>query len=360
MAGSSSPDCLVIGGGVAGLWCALRAVEAGLETVLAEAGRIGQGASGGILGALMPHQPNTWTPKKAFQLDALLSLEAEIRALEDATGIETGYRRCGRIQPLREARKRTLAEEHAKAASRFWPERSPGGTELMFSVTNTAHGGWLAAVAAPHGVVHDTLSARIEPRSLLKALAARAGQLGVTLAEGVRISGIEADGTARCADGTAFSPRHVIVAAGVESFALTEKLAGAALGTGVKGQAALLQPATPIPPDMPILFDGGVYVIAHESGLAAVGSTSEDSYADPYATDRLLDAVIARAKALCPMLEGAHVIERWAGVRPKSGRDPVIGPLPNAPTVILCTGGFKITLGIAHRMADAALAHVLS
>jgi glycine oxidase len=27
--------------------------------------------------------------------------------------------------------------------------------------------------------------------------------------------------------------------------------------------------------------------------------------------------------------------------------------------VIAATGGFKITLGIAHRMADAALAHVL-
>jgi hypothetical protein len=29
--------------------------------------------------------------------------------------------------------------------------------------------------------------------------------------------------------------------------------------------------------------------------------------------------------------------------------------LPDAPKVIIASGGFKITLGIAHKMADAAL-----
>jgi glycine/D-amino acid oxidase-like deaminating enzyme len=355
---AGSPDILVIGGGVAGLWCALRAAARGFSTVLAEAGRIGQEASGGILGALMPHQPVNPTPKKAFQLEALLSLEGEIAALEAATGIETGYRRCGRIQPLYDIRKRDQAREHARAAARFWPRKAPGGASIRYAVLEQVpDAAWLDPAQAPFGIIHDTLSARIEPRSLMRALTARAGQLGVDIREKMGAEKLARDGSVSFADGTSLTPGHTILAAGVESFALAAPLVGKALGTGVKGQAALLQSATPVPPDMPILFDGGVYVIAHESGLAAIGSTSEDSYTDPAATDEKLDAIIARAKALCPMLGGARVVERWAGVRPKSGRDPLIGPLPDAPKIILCTGGYKITLGIAHRMADKALAH---
>lgn len=307
----------------------------------------------------MPHQPVNPTPKKAFHLEALLSLETEIAALEEATGIETGYRRCGRIQPIREAQKRDRAHEHAQAAAENWPAQSPGGLAVRYAVLDAVPDAtWLDPAQAPFGIIHDTLSARIEPRSLIRALAARARQLGVDIQENARVESLSADGSATFADGTRLTPGHIIVAAGVESFVLAAPLAGKALGGGVKGQAALLQTRQPVARDVPILFDGGVYVIAHESGLAAVGSTSEDDYTDATTTDEKLDAVIARATALCPVLAGARVVERWAGVRPKSGRDPLIGPLPGAPRVIACTGGYKITLGIAHRMADKALAHM--
>ena len=53
----ATPDVVIIGAGVVGLWCALRAKQRGLSVVVVEKGRIGQGASGGILGALMPHRP---------------------------------------------------------------------------------------------------------------------------------------------------------------------------------------------------------------------------------------------------------------------------------------------------------------
>ncbi|MEL7049871.1 MAG: FAD-dependent oxidoreductase, partial [Pseudomonadota bacterium] len=76
-----SPDVLIIGGGIVGLWCAERARAAGMSCTLVDAGAIGQGASGGLLGALMPHQPTNWTDVKQFQLDALLALESEIAAL---------------------------------------------------------------------------------------------------------------------------------------------------------------------------------------------------------------------------------------------------------------------------------------
>ena len=100
--------------------------------------------------------------------------------------------------------------------------------------------------------------------------------------------------------------------------------------------------------------------MAHAGGFAAVGSTSENIYDDPTATDARLDEVIARARALMPALRDAPVVERWAGIRPKAiGRDPLVGPLPGHPNIIALTGGFKISFGVAHRLAVSALDRVL-
>lgn len=354
----STPDICVVGGGAVGLWCAVRAAEKGLSVVLAESDRVGQGASGGILGALMPHQPVNIDAKKAFQLEALLSLETEIRALEEATGAETGYRRSGRLQPLRTAEGRQQALMHAAAAAENWPAKTPAGANLRFDVAEHT-GSPFPQAAIPFGVVFDSLSAHVEPRSLVDALRQRAEQLGVVIFEQCAVQSIGADGVLRLGGDMRLAPGHVILAAGVAAFALAEPLVGMRLGRGVKGQAALLQPSEPLSPDMPILFDSGIYVIGHQSGLAAVGSTSENDFGTPDETDALLDTVIDAAAKLYPPLASAQVVERWASVRPKAiGRDPIIGPLPDAPRVILCGGGFKITHGIAHRMADAVLACV--
>ena len=93
-------DLLIVGGGIMGLWAAVMADRAGLKTVLVERDRIGAGASGGVLGALMPYMPDRWDVKKQFQFDALVTLEQEIAGLEAQTGMSAGYRRSGRLMPL--------------------------------------------------------------------------------------------------------------------------------------------------------------------------------------------------------------------------------------------------------------------
>ncbi|PZR70212.1 MAG: D-amino-acid oxidase, partial [Stutzerimonas stutzeri] len=69
-AGQPAVDLIVVGGGVMGLWTALFAARQGLSVHLAERRTIGAGASGGVLGALMPHLPDRWNAKKAFQFAA--------------------------------------------------------------------------------------------------------------------------------------------------------------------------------------------------------------------------------------------------------------------------------------------------
>ena len=163
---SASPDIAVIGGGVAGLWTAYRAARQGLSVILLEKHGIGAGASGGVMGALMPHQPTGWNEKKQFQLVALVSLEAEIAELEAFTGLSAGYRRCGRVMPIRNAEKRRQSTAWTDASEQNWPE--PYRWRV---IDRSPDANLLPQDEMPFGANTDNLSARLDPRGLLAALA---------------------------------------------------------------------------------------------------------------------------------------------------------------------------------------------
>lgn len=344
-----APDLLVIGAGVFGLWTALEAARAGLSVIVADRAEPGAGASGGIVGALTPHMPVRWRPMKQFQLDALLGLEAATAALTEVTGLSTGYARTGRLSPLIDQRARDRAEEHAVAAKAVWADHA------LFQVLDAppdAVAGYLPASSCPFGAVHETLSARITPRLYMDALAAAVEQMAEIRTGWEAVSLDPATAQIRFRQGE-ITAGHVVIAAGWESF----PLAPVAQGQGVKGQAALME-AT-LPPDMPVLQMPHLYVVAHGPGRVAVGSTSEKVWDDPH-PDAALDDVIDRARAICPALCHAPVIERWAGIRPKApGREPMIGPVPGHPKLSMATGGYKIGLGIAH-LVGATLAHKIA
>ncbi|MCV3738152.1 FAD-binding oxidoreductase [Rhizobium sp. TRM96647] len=359
--GQPQPDVLVIGGGVMGLWAALMAARAGLSVLVTERHRVGAGASGGLLGALMPHLPDRWNAKKQFQLEALVSLEDEISTLEAATGLSAGYRRCGRVIPLAGPHHRERALKHSRDATAAW---DVSGRTFSFDVHDRAPAAsWPAGEAAASGVVLDSLAARVSPRGLLALLrAALEAMPQVRLAEGVDIVRLDPVArAARCADGTDIAFGHVMVCAGVAGFelltALEPRMLPRPLGVAVKGQAALF--AAVLDPDLPILFDNGIYVVPHDGGYCAVGSTSEDAFGDAASTDGLLDDVIERAQRIAPVLRQASLVERWAGLRPKAiGRDPMAGLHPEFPSVAVLGGGFKISFGIAHELARAVVKQI--
>lgn len=354
-----SCDILVVGGGIVGLWVARVAQQAGLTVIVLEREHIGSGASGGLLGALMPHMPERWNPKKQFQLDALISLEDRVAEIEAETGLSCGYRRCGRLLPLAKPHHATLAaERRADAEARWGHARGGYGWELRR--TGSAQG-WPSPAAMPHGVVLETLAARVNPRLYLTAMKAGLGKT-TRLFEGEALDGFDdATGVATTSLGRAIRAGHTVLTAGHASFAVLGSLLNRpadTIGSPIKGQAALLQ--APIDPHWPLVFQDGTYVVPHENGRVAVGSTSERRFDAPFTTDDKLDSVIARAAALCPLLAGAPVLERWANLRPKAvKRDPMIGFAPGHRHLLVATGGFKITFGIAHEMARCALDPVL-
>jgi glycine/D-amino acid oxidase-like deaminating enzyme len=83
-----------------------------------------------------------------------------------------------------------------------------------------------------------------------------------------------------------------------------------------------------------------------------VGSTSETRW-ETEGPDGQLDALLARAVSALPVLRGAELVARWAGVRPRaSSRAPVMGPWPGRPGHFVANGGVKIGFGMAPKLAE--------
>jgi glycine oxidase len=89
------------------------------------------------------------------------------------------------------------------------------------------------------------------------------------------------------------------------------------IGAGVKGQAAVLDATSA---DQPQLYAEGLHIVPHADGTVASAPPPNGNGTTPPPPMTQLDDVIARARAACPALRDAPVIERWAGIRPRAGR----------------------------------------
>ncbi|MCV6587288.1 MAG: FAD-binding oxidoreductase, partial [Marinibacterium sp.] len=181
-------------------------------------------------------------------------------------------------------------------------------------------------------VIHDTLTARMHPRRACAALVAALLVMGVEVVAEAPDEG------------------HVLHATGVAGLQELSQSFEKTVGNGVKGQAALLRFDAGA---VPQLFADAIHIVPHADGTLAIGSTSEREYDDPTSTDDALEDVIDRAARAVPVLHGAEVIERWAGVRPRSkSRAPMLGAHPLHDGHFIANGGFKIGFGMAPKVAE--------
>jgi glycine oxidase len=319
-------DLTVRGAGIFGLSIAWAAVQRGARVRVIDPFGIGAGSSGGIVGALSPHVPENWNEKKDFQLDSLLMSPSWWAAVEAASGLPTGYGRVGRLQPLADQAAVDLARARALTAAKLWR------SQARWQVVPATGQAW--EPQTPSGwLVQDDLSARLHPRLAAAALVAaiRAAGSDVILGE-------------------AEDQGAVIWATGAAGLAALSADLGRNLGTGVKGQAALLRFEAR---NLPQLFVDALHLVPHVDGTVAIGSTSENRFESGHEVDAQVDALIAKARALMPVLADAEVIERWAGVRPRAiSRAPLIGGWPGREGHYVANGGFKIGFGMAPKLAE--------
>ena len=317
----------IIGGGIFGLSCAWEMTRRGARVRLIEARRIGAGSSGGHVGALAPHAPENWNAKKAFQLDSLLMAPTFWAGVEEAAGLPTGFARAGRLQPLADAAAADRLAGRIAAAEERWP------VDCAMHLTDAPAGNLVPD--SPSGLwLFDGLTARLAPRAAGAALAQAIRNRGGEIVEGQ-------------APGDTAGP--VLWTTGTPGLADLSRDLGRPIGKGVKGQSALLRYAAP---DAPQVFAETLHIVPHADGTVAVGSTSENDY-DHLDPDDRIDALVAKARAICPQLRDAPVIDRWAGARPRArSRAPILGPWPGRPGHFVANGGFKIGFGMAPKIAQ--------
>lgn len=320
------------GAGVFGLSTAWACAARGAQVEVVDPNGLGAGASGGVVGALAPHVPENWNPKKDFQFESLLMAERFWAEIAEVSGAEPGYVRAGRVQPIADAAGLALAETRAVQADELWRG------EARWEITRDAKG-W--ALESPTGYfIHDTLSAHMHPRQACTALAAALERRGVRITTETQT---DADVT--------------IWATGAQGLDALSADLGGTVGQGIKGQAALFDLDRR---GSPQLFVDALHIIPHLDGTVAVGSTTEREFESPTGTDTLLDDIIDKARALVPELAHAPVIARWAGLRPRArSRAPMIGPWPGRPGHFIVNGGFKIGFGMAPKLATLAADLVL-
>jgi Glycine/D-amino acid oxidases (deaminating) len=205
-------DVTIRGAGIFGLSIGWACARRGAKVRIVDPGGIGAGASGGIVGALSPHVPENWNDKKAFQLSSLLMAEAWWAEAAGTGGGDPGYARSGRLQSIADDAALARARDRAANAQDLWQGRA------VWKVVDRGPLGDWAPQSATGFVIHDTLSARINPRAaldtLVRALCAKGGEIVADAPD----AGV------------------VIHATGYQGL----QEAGV-LGAGVKGQAALFR-----------------------------------------------------------------------------------------------------------------------
>ena len=320
----ASVDVTVRGAGIFGLSIAWACVQRGARVRVVDAFGIGAGSSGGLVGALSPHVPEAWNEKKAFQLDSLLMAADWWGEVVRVSGRDPGYARLGRLQPIEDAQAIETARRRETTARDLWQGHA------VWEVVPATGGEW--EPVSPSGwLVRDTLSARLSPRMGVAALVAALAERGCEVV------------------GEAAEAGPVIHATGVRGLADLSAALGRKIGSGVKGQALSLRFDAR---DRPQLFVDGLHVVPHADGTVAVGSTSENQW-DHDGVDEKVEKLLARAVAALPVLAGAAVVDRWAGVRPRAvSRAPLLGGWPGRAGHWVANGGFKIGFGMAPKVAE--------
>jgi len=331
--GLTTADITIRGAGIFGLCIGFVCATRGVKVRVIDPNGVGSGASGGIVGALAPHTPENWNPKKAFQFESLMMAPDFWRKVEQVSGISVGYGQTGRLQPIADERTLELAHRRAETAAELWQGFA------KWEVIPSNRNDWEPASSTGY-LIKDTLTARIHPYNACQSLAKAITKLGGQ----IRTDAYQDEG-------------RVIWANGYQGLLDLSETFEKPVGSGVKGQAVLFRFRAMT---LPQLYADALHIVPHDDGTVAVGSTSEREFDDPTATDYHLDDIIARARAALPMLEGLPILQRWAGVRPRAkSRAPMLGRYPEYPGHFIANGGFKIGFGmapkIAHVMANLVL-----
>lgn len=328
---------MVIGAGAIGTSIAYQLAKAGLKVMVFERGQVG-GESTGASAGMIQLNPDRSTPPpySALATESARLFGALAPELLERTGLDIGYRRAPLVHVTLDE-----AEEAQLRAHRAW--------QLSHGMTV----GWLDGAAA-----HDLEPAlnpavraallyqghfQLLPRTLARALARAATDLGAVVQEGASVDRVLVQGdrvVGVAVGGDTIRSPETIVANGAWASAWSDALRTPIPVRPVRGQmVALSTTATPL---HHAVSSSSGYVLTKADGSTIAGTTVEEVGFDARPTATGIAGLLALALRLVPRLADATVLAAWAGLRPGTpDRLPLLGRPPGWDGIVIATGHFR-------------------
>ena len=307
---NTSPDVVVIGGGLAGLTSAWRAAQRGARVVLLERGELAAQASRAAAGMLAPAAEADLGERALLEL-GLRAARAWPAFAEELGNV--GYLRCGTLMVARDADEAAALERElgfrAQLEVPMTRLRPSEARRLEPALAPTLR----LALEAPDDHVAD-------PRLLAPALADAARAAGAVLRTGAEVTAVGPD-RVELAGGEVLRAGDVVVAAGAWAGELADvpvrPLKGQILrlrdldGPGLLGRV--------------LRWEGG-YIAPRGADRYVLGATMEDKGFDTTVTAGAVWELLRDASELVPGVLELELEETFAGLRPTTpDNTPIIG-----------------------------------
>jgi len=325
-------DCLVVGGGLIGMFTARELHRAGLRVGLVErqaVGRESTWAGGGILSPLHPWRyPDAVNALAAWSQDHYPDL---MQALQEESGTDPEHVRSGLL----------IVDGFEPDVARSWARRWE--RELAFLSAAEAHDQEPSLGSCTEPVAWLPSVGQVRNPRLGQALRGSLERHGVTVLEqrpvtgfslrGNRVVGVETP-EGEIAAGT------VVVASGAWSGQLLASSGIPLPVEPVRGQMLLYRAEPGVVTR--ILLDSAHYVIPRRDGRVLVGSTMERVGFDKSTTGEAQATLREAATRLVPALAHYALERHWAGLRPGSPHGiPYISAHPRIEGLFVNAGHFR-------------------
>ena len=325
---SSSSDVVVVGAGAVGLAVGWRAAQRGLRVTVIDRGeRPGTGTSSVAAGMLAPISETLATelPLTALGLESVKRYPGFVAELNAASGMDTGYLRCGTLLAARDG-------DEAESLARELEFRQTLGLSVSRLLASEARQREPALAPTLRLALDIPDDHAIDPRKLTAALAQALTAAGGELRLGTAVRGVttahdRVTGVA-LADGSAIPAENIVVAAGPWTSSLDGVPHGARIPVHpIKGQILRLHdPAGPGMLTRVLRMTGG-YLVPRGDGRYVLGATMEERGFDTTVTAGGAYDLLRNAFELLPSVTELVIDELSAGLRPATPDNaPAIGP----------------------------------
>jgi D-amino-acid dehydrogenase len=385
------PDVLVIGGGVAGLFCAYHLRRRGGSVAVVERGPIGgpQSCSSGNTGFVgtqgaaplaepgVPAQGLRWllNPESPFYVKPRLDRELLSWLWHFRRACNPGDARAG-FGVLLELKKRsleilrevcgsaTLAATFTERGMVVAFKTAQGFEKACRSTPHAVANGVPLRVLSPaelralepgvefdiHGALYNEEGAYLRVPDFIREFARTLAGMGVELHPHTDVAGFDVTGRTvtgvRTAGGD-FRPHEVIIAAGAWSAECARALDVGLMLQPAKGYAITV-PTPRNAPRLPVLLSEGKVAISPLGDRLRFGGTLELSGMDGVVSRRRVDGIMRTVRAYLPRLERTEVLETWSGLRPCTPDSlPFLGRARPYRNLCIASGHGHIGLGLA-------------